>query len=347
MEKMEKIFSALSFVLAMIAFMRYTYTIGKSAKKDGSLRPSNIVILLLGVMDVLLFITYVSENTWDTMAYMLLSYVIGGTLLFLSLLRYGKWSMNKEEKRESTIVILGALFGMFLWYHYKSAILGHYLLVLINIIIFVPLIKKVIREPWTEDLVSWLLWFSANLFSLLPLLVSGKWTIENGLLTSVYFILYTLVIIPMISFLRNKSFLGKSIITTMNEIHCSSKKGKNLKRLTKIARHLNLIKKDEYLAKFYIKKIVTLYTDHGYIEEKYFLKKEKTPFFVKKLRADLSAYLCLLEDKGISIDNPLIKNIMEFLNQGQYFTAKSHFEYDGSELLSNEMYLFIKEIFKN
>lgn len=236
--------TSLAFAFGSVPFITYAMSIYQHHKTGKGTLPTRVTLLIWAFLDVVMFITYLKENGWNTMTYMLLAYMIGALSVSYMALKYGTWGLTRKERRDSFIVLFGASVGISAWLFYNSALLGHYLFIATLSISVLPLIKKIYQKPWTEDFQSWIMWFIANNFTLVSIFFIDGWNIENGLLTVVYFILYIILLFPMVRFWIDKNFLEDKLFSLEDQ-----KNGILLKRLTKVARHINAIEKDEELRK--------------------------------------------------------------------------------------------------
>jgi hypothetical protein len=199
----EAFFSGLAVTFGIVPFWTYALSILEWHKTGNGTQPTKVTLLIWATLDVFIFVSYLITNGWNIMTYMLLSYVIGAVSITYLAIKYGSWGVNKKERRESFTVLAGAIIGTIAWVIFQSASIGHYLFIVTLLISVLPLIKKIYRQPHTEDLKSWFLWFVANNITLYTTIKNG-WTVENGLLTSVYFVLYIVILIPLIRFYLKK-----------------------------------------------------------------------------------------------------------------------------------------------
>ncbi len=239
------IVSGLAFGFGIVPFLSYAQSIVQWHKTGVGTEPSKVTLIIWATLDIFMFASYYIANGWNTMTYMLLAYMLGAISVSYLALKYGSWGADKKTRRESFIVLGGAGIGLLAWWFFHSASIGHYLFILTLSISVLPLIKKVYQKPWSEDLNSWLMWFMANNFTLFSILYFDGWTIENGLLTGIYFVLYLILLFPMLNFVFMSRKVKKIYTTKDTEGYFKYPKSKVSNFGTKVARHLGMIEEDE------------------------------------------------------------------------------------------------------
>jgi len=80
-------------------------------------------------------------------------------------LKYG----TKNITRGDTVVLIIALLAILVWWQLKMPLLSVMMVTVIDFFGFIPSFRKSYEEPWSETLISWLLFSIANIFSILAL----------------------------------------------------------------------------------------------------------------------------------------------------------------------------------
>jgi threonine/homoserine efflux transporter RhtA len=94
-----------------------------------------------------------------------ITYVIGPFCTALISLRFGEGSWTKLD----LVCLLGVAIGLILWVVYRSSHLTLGISIGIDFLGALPTIRKSFREPYSEDLFSWLLFWLANTINLLAI----------------------------------------------------------------------------------------------------------------------------------------------------------------------------------
>ena len=111
--------------------------------------------------------------------------IIGVAAFFLYLkdtfsLKYGTKNITKSD----TIVLIVALFAIVVWWQLGQPLISVIMVSAIDVIGYVPSFRKSYREPWSETLISWILFSVGNIFAVLALK-------EYNLLTVTYLVAIT------------------------------------------------------------------------------------------------------------------------------------------------------------
>jgi len=119
--------------------------------------------------------------------------------IFLFSLKYGSRNITKGD----TIILVAAFCAVLFWWQLDRPILAVIMVSIIDVLGYVPSLRKSYQEPWSETLVSWMLFSLSNVFAILALS-------EYNLLTVTYLIAITLanLSIFLLCFLR-RSFVAK------------------------------------------------------------------------------------------------------------------------------------------
>lgn len=135
-------------------------------------RPERATWIIWTIVGGLLAISYTVSG--DTKAiWVPLGYFFGPLMVMLLSFRYGysKWSTL------DSICLLAALLTIVPWYLSHNAIITLLLNVLIDSFGAIPTLIKTYKEPETEDLTAWFIFFLANTFELLAI---SQWDLSSS-----------------------------------------------------------------------------------------------------------------------------------------------------------------------
>ena len=96
-------------------------------------------------------------------------------LLFILSFRYGTHDIRMSDTVALVVCAIAILFWVGLNNPLWSVILG----ISIDIIAYWPTLRKTYVEPWSESLVSWIMWIFAPIFSILALEAYNVFTLIN------------------------------------------------------------------------------------------------------------------------------------------------------------------------
>ncbi len=101
--------------------------------------------------------------------------------VFLFSLKYGSKNITKSD----TAILIAAFLAILVWWQLDQPLISIIMVTVIDIIGYVPSFRKSYEEPWSETLISWILFPASNIFAMLALA-------EYNLLTMFYFALITI-----------------------------------------------------------------------------------------------------------------------------------------------------------
>ncbi len=102
-------------------------------------------------------------------------------LVFLFSLKYGTRNITITD----TIVLLFAIFAIFVWWKLESPLAAVLMISVIDVIGYVPSFRKSYSDPWSETVITWLGFVLGNCFAVLALR-------EYNMLTLSYIVSITL-----------------------------------------------------------------------------------------------------------------------------------------------------------
>lgn len=119
--------------------------------------------------------------------------------IFLFSLKYG----TKNITMSDTVILIAALCAILVWWQLHQPLISVIMVSVIDVIGYVPSFRKTYREPWSETMMSWILFAASNIFAILALR-------EYNLLTLTYLIAITLANVSLfaICFFR-RPFIAK------------------------------------------------------------------------------------------------------------------------------------------
>lgn len=126
---------------------------------------------------------------------------VGGILLFLYVLTFGKFSWLKP--REWGLLALG-IFAVLVWWKFRSATWANMIILVAVVISFIPTLEGVWRDPFTETPRSWVLWTLAFIVATTNVALRGNKAI--ALLTPAVLIVAHGVIAVLSTERRKKRF---------------------------------------------------------------------------------------------------------------------------------------------
>lgn len=85
--------------------------------------------------------------------------------IFLLSFRYG----SKNITRQDTLILFCALCAVVVWWWLDRPVLAVIMVSIIDVLGYVPSLRKTYQEPWSETLSSWLMFFASDAFALAAL----------------------------------------------------------------------------------------------------------------------------------------------------------------------------------
>lgn len=100
--------------------------------------------------------------------------------VFLFSLKYGTKNITKSD----TAILIVALSAIVVWWQLDKPLISVMMISAIDVIGYIPSFRKSYQEPWSETLISWILFSVSNIFAILALK-------EYNLLTVTYLVAIT------------------------------------------------------------------------------------------------------------------------------------------------------------
>ena len=167
-------------VLSLIGFIPYWWAI-----VQGSTCPNRATWWIWTIVGIIIAFSYRASGAESTM-WVPITYVIGPFCTALLAIKFGADGWTKLDMT----CLLGVGIGLILWGVYRSPHLTLGLNIGIDFLGALPTIRKSIRDPYSEDLFSWLLFAFANMINLLAVDL-WEWQI---IVYPIYMVLITTII---------------------------------------------------------------------------------------------------------------------------------------------------------
>jgi len=85
--------------------------------------------------------------------------------VFFFSLKYGTKNITKSD----TAILIAALSAIVVWWQLDKPLISVIMVSVIDVIGYVPSFRKSYQEPWSETLISWVLFSTSNIFAILAL----------------------------------------------------------------------------------------------------------------------------------------------------------------------------------
>ena len=86
-------------------------------------------------------------------------------IIFLFSLKYGTKNMTKSD----TFILIVALAAILFWWQLNQPVLSILMVLIIDVLGYIPSFRKSYQNPWEETLVSWFLFGLSDIFSIFAL----------------------------------------------------------------------------------------------------------------------------------------------------------------------------------
>ncbi len=143
-------------VFAVSAFW-YVHDVAK-----GKVTPSIATFLMFTLINISQLVSLIAEHVWHVLPFTIVG-TISSILICLLALRARKIYFELPDK----IGLAGAVLGFLVWIITKNAAYNLYILSIVNLFTFAPLIIKSFKRPDLESTLPWQLNLLASLFLLL------------------------------------------------------------------------------------------------------------------------------------------------------------------------------------
>lgn len=143
-------------ILSFIGFIPYFISAIR-----GKNRPNRATWIIWAVVGCIFLASYKSAGATDALWLSLANVIAFGSIVLISF-KYGEGGWASFD----IACLLGAAFGLFLWWYFSSPLPALYISILIDFIGALPTIKKSYVDPAGEDRLSWILFWIANTVNL-------------------------------------------------------------------------------------------------------------------------------------------------------------------------------------
>lgn len=150
--------------LSCLAFIPYIASILR-----GETRPHLVTWWIWVFLGTILSFSYYASGAPLFALIVPVVYVLGPLAVGLMALRYGEYGANAFDLS----CFLGGLGGMALWITTGNPVVALYLNLFVDFCGALPTIRKVARDPLSENLTAWILFLIANALNLLAILNSS------------------------------------------------------------------------------------------------------------------------------------------------------------------------------
>lgn len=153
------IFGVCGGIFALMGFLPYVITV-----YQGKTSPNRASWSIWASLGIILAVSNYQEGARDTMP-LLTAYAICQITIALLSLKYGEGGWNTFDRT----CLLGALISIVLWQLYDSPLIAIAISIAIDSLGALPTIKKSYLQPETEDLFSWMMFWTAGTCNILAL----------------------------------------------------------------------------------------------------------------------------------------------------------------------------------
>ena len=86
-------------------------------------------------------------------------------VVFLFSIKYGTKNITKSDMA----ILVAALSAIIIWWRLDQPLISVIMVSMIDVIGYIPSFRKSYQEPWSETLISWILFSASNIFAILAL----------------------------------------------------------------------------------------------------------------------------------------------------------------------------------
>lgn len=182
-------------IFSLLGFVPYIVTI-----LQGKTSPNRASWSIWASLGIVLAVSNYSAGAKETM-WLLATYAFCQITIAILSLKYGEGGWNTFDRT----CLLGAFISIVLWQLFDSPLIAITISIAIDSLGALPTIKKSYLQPETEDLFSWIMFWTAGTLNICAL---SQWTVELAAQPIYLFtfnsIVVTLLLIPTIQSRRNK-----------------------------------------------------------------------------------------------------------------------------------------------
>ncbi len=149
----------IGYIAGVISFLGFAPYIIATIK--GKNRPNRATWMIWFLVSIILLVSYQASGGTHTLWVMRTNVLFSGTLALLSW-KYGASGWSALDVG----CLIGALFGLLLWWFFDSPLPTLYISIGIDIVGAIPTVKKSWKNPFEEDRLTWILFWVANTLNL-------------------------------------------------------------------------------------------------------------------------------------------------------------------------------------
>lgn len=159
------IFGVCAGIFSLLGFVPYIITI-----LQGKTKPNRASWSIWASLGIILAVSNYSAGARETM-WLLTAYAVCQITIAILSLKCGEGGWNTFDQT----CLLGAAVSIILWWIYNSPLIAILISIAIDSLGALPTIKKSYYQPETEDLFSWLMFWTAGTFNICAL---TQWSVE-------------------------------------------------------------------------------------------------------------------------------------------------------------------------
>ncbi len=150
-------------IVPLLGFIPYIVTTLR-----GKTQPNRASWMIWATFGIILVVSSYAEGASNTL-WLLLSYAVCQSIIAIISLKRGVGGWSQFDRA----CIAGAGVSLIAWWWFKSPLLAIVIIVAIDASAALPTIRKAFYEPETEDLFSWLMFWTAGTLNLIAI---EQWT---------------------------------------------------------------------------------------------------------------------------------------------------------------------------
>ncbi len=190
--QLNQILGLLGGLLSFIAYIPYWYSIYRKG-----VRPQRATWLIWILSDFLVLYASIKLGASDGLP-VLVVYFSCTIITFIMSIKKGEGGLHWLDM----MCFLVALLSAFVWYKTGDPFVALLINLAMVVVGIVPTIKKIFKDPYSEDLFAYFFWFLGNLATLIAVLLSENCTLKLWLPSAVF--LFVQLFVTYIVFIGRK-----------------------------------------------------------------------------------------------------------------------------------------------
>ena len=163
--EVKEVLSTIGGILFVAGFFPYARAILRKETK-----PARATWFIWVVLDLIIFTGMYVKGVTNCI---ITAAVVGGSVIFLLALKYGKGGWEKIDKW----VLAGAGFGLLLWALFNSPLMGVVVSSTVMVVGSIPMFQNTWHDHSLEDKLAWTVFFIATIFGTLAV---NEWTLIDA-----------------------------------------------------------------------------------------------------------------------------------------------------------------------